>query len=322
VILRLWLLLGLVLAWPAAAQIAPLVQDDLADLRLNDITGLQWITVARGDLATRFCDPHGVALALMTRGLSRHERDTCGSVGTGRLVTMLIGRRAVLAMTIGGRFGLTPELLYRALAREVAGADGRLAVNTVMRWHELDPALPDAAIRILLPPVGSAEDRIVSDITLYEGCSAVAGRALPRDNVRRQALCTTLRGDAVVTRAANTVSTYAWLRSQGPAAVALIGISTLLAEPELETALPLDGVTPSFTTIADGSYRAVLPVWLLAVVSSDNARAIAGIAGPLLSESAIGPLGRLPHRGLAPLAAVERVKLRATLGQEFERAAN
>ena len=104
--------------------------------------------------------------------------------------------------------------------------------------------------------------------------------------------------------------------------MALVGISVLLAEPELETALPLDGVAPSFPNIADGRYRAVLAVYLLTVVSTTSARTIAAAAGPLLAETSIGPLGKLPRRGLAPLGAAERVKLRAGLGQMIEKATN
>ena len=103
-----------------------------------------------------------ILIALMTRGLNRRERDTCAFAGDGKLVATLIGRRAVLAMTIGSRFGLTPELLYRALARDILGTDGRFAANTVMRWHELDPALVcrhcgaevdpgDLTVRVLTP---------------------------------------------------------------------------------------------------------------------------------------------------------------------------
>jgi hypothetical protein len=313
------------LAWPdcAAAQPALLVQDDLADLRPGEVTGLDWTTTPRSDLQRLFCTARTDAparVALVSSGLSRRQRDACVVGNNGKLIEAMVGRRAVIAMTGGATFGLTPEILYRALVREVPGPDGKFAANRTMRWRELNASLPDAPIRVLLPPVAAIESRIVNEIILYEGCASRSGAVLPKDPIKRLTVCTTLRADSAVTRATDQQAVSAWLRKQGADAVALVGVAVLLAEPELKTALPLDDVTPSFANIADGHYRAVLPVYLLTVISPATARATAGIAGPLLAEAAIGPLGKLPRHGLAPLSAADRVKLRLNLGRKFENA--
>ncbi len=325
--LRLWLLpvLLAVLCPAAAAQPLLLVQSELADLRPAEVTGLDWNAKPRGELPNRFCATRPDAsarLALASQTLTRRQRDACAAAKGGRLIESLIGRRAVIAMTGGASFGLTPDILYRALVRDVPGPDGALAANRTMRWRDLDPALPDAPIRVLLPPVDTIENRIVAEILLYEGCAARAATVLPADSIKRMAVCTTVRADSTVARASDKFTVSAWLRSQGGAAIALVGVAVLLAEPELETALPLEGVTPSFANIADGRYRATLPVYLLSVLSPATARAVASVAGPLLAESTIGPLGKLPRQGLAPLAAADRVKLRLNLGREFENAAD
>jgi phosphate transport system substrate-binding protein len=325
-LLLFWLpfaLLALALPEIAAAQPVLLVQDDLADLGLGEVTGRDWTTTPRADVQRQFCSVRTDAparLALASQKLTRRQRDACAMSKGGKLVEGLIGRRALIAMTSGATFGLTPDILYRALAREVPEPDGKLAPNRTMRWHELDAGLPDVPIRVLLPPVSSIESRIVSEIILYEGC-ARARTILPADPIKRLATCTSLRTDSVVSRVNEKQTVSAWLHKQGAAAVALVGVAVLLAEPDLQTALPIDGVTPSFANIADGHYRAVLPVYLLTEISPSTARTIAGIAGPLLAEAAIGPLGKLPRRGLAPLAAADRVKLRLNLGREFEDAA-
>jgi phosphate transport system substrate-binding protein len=313
------------LAWPdcASAQPALLVQDDLADLRPGEVTGLDWATTPRADLHRLFCTARTDAparVALVSTGLTRRQRDTCVVGKGGKLVEALIGRRAVIAMTIGATFGLTPDILYRALARELPGPDGKLAANRTMRWRELNASLPDAPIRVLLPPVAAIESRIVSEIILYDGCASRPGVVLPKDPIKRLAVCTTLRTDSAVTRATDQQAVSAWLHKQGAAAVALVGVAVLLAEPELQTALPLNDVAPSFANIADGHYGAVLPVYLLTVISPATARTTAGLAGPLLAEAAIGPLGKLPRHGLAPLSAADRVKLRLNLGRKFENA--
>jgi phosphate transport system substrate-binding protein len=308
----------------AAAQPVLLVQDDLADLGPAEVTGRDWSTTPRADLLRQFCAARSDAparLAIASQRLTRRQRDSCAASKDGKLIEALIGRRALIALTGGAIFGLTPDILYRALARDVPGPGGKLAANKAMRWRELDASLPDAPIRVLLPPPGSIENRIVGEIVLYDGCASQAAVSLPTDPIKRLAECTTLRTDAAVSRIADKQTVSAWLRKQGAGAVALVGVAVLLAEPDLQTALPLDGATPSFANIAHGRYRAVLPVYLLTVISPASARAIAAIAGPLLTEATIGPLGKLPRRGLAPLAAADRVKLRANLGREFEDAA-
>jgi len=328
--LRLWLL-TIALCLPLGAASATgeampilLVQSELADLRPGDVTGLDWKSTPRADLPGALCAARSdvsARLALAARKLTRRQREACAKTAGGRLTESLIGRRAVFAMTGGASFALTSDMLYRALASSVPGPNGGFAANRATRWRELDAGLPDAPIRILLPSADSIEYRIVTDIILYDGCAARALGALPADPVKRLALCTAMRSDAAVARAPVKSSVTSWLRSQGGAAVALIGVATLLAEPDLQTALPLDGVAPGFATIADGRYRAVLPVYLETMMSGATARTVAAIAGPLLAESTIGPLGRLARQGLAPLEAADRVKLRRDLGREFENAA-
>jgi phosphate transport system substrate-binding protein len=323
----LWLPFALIMpAWPghAAAQDVLLVQDDLADLIAGDATARDWTTTPRADLQRQLCAERSGAparLAIASQRLTRRQHDGCVAGKDGRQIETLIGRRALLAMTAGANFDLTPEILYRALARDTPGAGGKLVANRVARWRQLDASLPDTAIKVLLPPPNSIEQRIFSEIILYEGCAARSLARLPVDPVRRLAACTNLRTDSAVTRRADKQTVSMWLSKQPVGAIALVGVATLLAEPDLQTPLPLDGVTPSFATIADGRYSAVLPVYLLTVIAPATARTIAGIAGPMLAESSIGPLGKLPRRGLAPLSAADRVRLRATLGREFDRLA-
>jgi len=327
---RFWLL-TIALCLPLGAASAAggampilLVQSALADLRPGEVTGLDWKSTPRADLPAALCAARSddtARLALASRRLTRRQREACASTVGGRLSESLIGRRAVFAMTAGAAFPLTSDILYRALAASVPGSKGGFAANHATSWRELDPGLPDAPIRILLPPADTIEYRIVSDIILYDGCATRALAALPADPVRRLALCTAMRSDAAVSRAPVKSSVAGWLHGQGGASVALIGVATLLAEPDLQTALPLDGVAPSFVTIADGRYRAALPVYLQARMSGATARTAAAIAGPLLAESAIGPLGSLARHGLGPLSAADRVKLRRDLGREFENAA-
>ena len=144
---------------------------------------------------------------------------------------------------------------------------------------------------------------------MYSGCLAVAGSRLPHAAAIRLAVCSELRGDAAATRAGPGSRAAEWLRGAGPSAVALVGLAAVAAEPELLAPLPLDGIYPAFASIADASYRAVLPVHLLVLQAGAAAEAEA-IVQALTAESVIGPQRVLAGHGLAALAAAERVRLR------------
>ena len=272
-----------------------------------------WVPRDRDALLGALCAPRDgpvLRLALTTRPPSPWQRGMCTDTAAAGLTDRVIGRRVLLAFGGESPPALTGELLYRALTGFVAGPRRDLVANPALRWRDLDPALPDAPIRVLLPPQDTAEARILTEMVLPAGCLAAGGAELPGGPADRVALCTGLRDDAAVARAGRGGGVSAWLRSAGPASVALVGLDTVVAEPELQRALPLDGVVPRFASLADGTYPATLQVHLL-VLQAGAPDAAATAIGALTAESSIGPGGTLARHGLAALPAAERVRLRA-----------
>ncbi len=305
--------LGMGTAHAAALEAQAVVEDVLAELAPPGVAGGGWSALRSDALLGALCAPRFgsvLRIGLTTRPPSRWQRDACAAAAGAVLSDRVVGRWVLLAF--GGKSAppLTAGLLYRALAGRLPGAAGRLLPNQAARWHDLDPALPNVPIRVLLPPDGSLEARILAEAVLPEGCLAAAGAADPPGGPEAgTALCSDLRGDAVVTRAERGLGVAAWLRGAGPSAVALVGLETVVAEPELDTPLPLDGVSPRFATLADGSYKAMLPVHVLVLQAGVPDEAADAVLS-LTSESAIGPGGLMAVHGLAPLPAVERVRLR------------
>ena len=314
------LLAGLALAPAnaAAVEAQAIVEEGLADLAPPRLAPGGWTATGRDAVLGGLCAPREGAVlrvALTTRPPSRWQRDACIANAAAALADRVVGRRVLLAFGGKSAPALTAVLLYRALAARVPDETGEIGPNRAGRWHDLDPSLPDAPIRVLVPPDGTPEARILAQVLLFQGCLAAAGERLPRLAPARLALCTELRGDgvesgAVVVRAMPGQAAAAWLHGAGSAAVALVGLATVAAEPELETPLPLDGVAPGFASIGDGSYRPTLPVHLLLLQAEvpDEAEAVFRV---LTGESVIGPSGSLVRRGLAALPAAERVRLRA-----------
>lgn len=300
---------------PAAAREAEaFVEDALAGLAPPPVAHAVWASLGRDAVLGGLCAPREgpvLRVALTTRPPSLWQRDICVDTAAAALSDRVIGRRVLVAF--GGSPplpSLTAAVLFRALAERVPNAAGNWVANPATRWRDLDPSLPDTPIRVLVPPDLSAEARILSDVVLPAGCLSASETGPPGPLSAQRAACTGLRRDAAVERpqAGRTVS--AWLRGAGPSAVALVGLETVVADPDLETPLPLDGVTPSLATIADATYRASLAVHLL-VLQAGAAAEAAAVVGALTAESAIGPGGVLARHGLAALPAAERVRLRA-----------
>lgn len=296
----------------AAVDAQALVEDALAELVPPRVEEGGWTALDGDALLGAMCAPHDgpvLRVALTTRPPSRWQHESCVAATAASLSDRIVGHAVLLAFGGNAAPPLTDLLLYRALAASVPAATGGMGPNQAMRWHELDPALPDVPIRLLVPPAGTAEAHILTDLVLYAGCLAADGTDFSRP-ATHMARCTELRADAAVTRADRGSEAAAWLRRAGPSAVALVGLGAVAAEPELEMALPLNGVAPGFASIAEGTYRAALPVHLL-VLQAAAAEAAAEAASVLTAESAIGPGGVLARRGLAALRAAERVRLRA-----------
>ena len=254
--------------------------------------------------------------------LSPWQREACVASASAAVSDRVVGHVVLLAYGGESAPALTSALLYRALARQVptgrpatgdmpaAVPNQGLAANTARRWRDIDPALPDAPIRVLVPPEGSPEARILAERVLQIGCLAAALPVLPRSPAERRGLCMQMRADEAVVRATPAAGPGAWLRGAGPSAVALVGLQAVRADAGLEAPLPLDGVTPAFASIANGTYPAAVPVRLV-MAQAGAAAAAADATGRLTAESVIGPGGGFAQRGFAALTAMERVRLRA-----------
>ena len=297
-----------------AATLRPqaLVEDALAALAPAPVAGSAWSVLGPEAVLGAFCAPHDGALlrvALTTRPPSPWQHMACVGVAAAALSDRVVGHAVLLAFGGPSPPPLTAALLFRALAARVPEAAGGLVPNRADSWRQLDASLPDAPIRLLLPPEGSAEARILRETVMDGGCLSAARAAWPGLAGACAALCGDLRGDAAVAVAGPGRRAAAWLREAGPSAVALVGLATVAAEPALEIALPLDGVAPGLASFADGTYPAVLPVHLLVLQAGAGAEAAEAVRA-LTAESAIGPSGAFAPRGLAALPAAGRVRMR------------
>jgi len=311
--LRRALLAGMVLAAlgaPAASAAPPLALADpalAAFVRSLPTAPGAWREVATSEMPAASCTPVAAAdgwLALTAAPPVRMTPPDCPS-RDHRRATMAIGRQVGIFVTNRGQAGpaLDAARLYRAAAGSV----------THERWRDVDPALPDLPVALLLPAPATPLWDLLSGTMLQAGCLRDPARRRIFDADERRRLCETLRADGRVHRRQTESDVAGWLAAQGPGAVAFVSFVEFLRLGDAVSPLPVDGALPTFSTVAADQYPVARTLYLSVGMTDANAASVLQAALPLVGEDAIGPAGVLAAQGVVPLPASRRVDLRETL---------
>ena len=187
---RLFILIAIVHAAPAAARDAPWL-----------IAPPALIEVARGlggpaarieareeeEAVTVYCQGLGAQTAdalVLPRRLLDRERRSCEAEAIPGEPERLLG---LIGLVLEGPFvDLTRRHMWQAFARETSEG-GKLASNRARSWHEIDPALPDRPIALRLEATTPLADALILAI----GCLGAAGYA----KLDRARLCHGMRAD-------------------------------------------------------------------------------------------------------------------------------
>jgi phosphate transport system substrate-binding protein len=304
----------LLIACVPPASAAPLLVVDTAVAHLVHALGSRddgpkpWTTRSRRELFSAGCDSAQQAglVVVSVDSPSRRELTECG--GAQIRIVAPIGREAVYLLAKEADWGdPSSRDLYRALAAEVPVGD-MLAHNSVRRWSELEPRLPNADIRVLLPGSDSPLRRLFARVVLEAGCRDVPAIAAIFARVERIAKCTTVRSDQAVELSAPDGDPAAWVASAPAHAIAIAAQPAIAAMPDNFSVLSVDGTFPTYSSVASGEYAASWTVYLTVIGEPALDTAVR-----IVAESSIGPEGSMAAAGLTPLVAAERVALRARL---------
>ncbi len=272
-----------------------------------------WAELAAGDMAEAVCRNGGASagwVGLSASPPGRASRAGCPAERALRQATMPVGREVGVFATSAAAppFPLAIAQLHRAAAPQATGRG-----QGAGRWRELDPALPDAEIRLLLPAAGTPLWHLLASTVLETGC--LADPALRRifDAAERRRQCGTMRSDGPVQRRDDSADPVAWLAARGAGAVAFLSYSEFLKAGGAVSALPLDGVLPTFQALTADRYPAVRVIYLSVGLPAAGGDDALQAAMATVAEDSIGPYGALSSLGIVPLSAVERVDIREKL---------
>ena len=284
-----------------------------------------------------------------SRRIKKSEFDNCLSNGVDNVVEVLVGYDgiAIANSTKAPRLTLSLRDIYLALAKDVPGADGVLIPNPYTTWKAVNPQLPAVKIEVLGPPptsgtrdafvelamaggaksngdlkalygLGADQESEIRAVMkklgvsggVYDALAKKKGKA-PKGKDVFKALAYAVREDGVYIEAGENDNLIVQKLEANPNAVGIFGYSFLEENGDKVQGSVVDGVAPSFESIASGDYPVSRPLYFY--IKDAHVGKIPGIqeyALEFTSNRAMGEDGYLTERGLIPLESAERKAVR------------
>ncbi len=247
-----------------------------------------------------------------SRAIKSSEVEMCAANGVEQVTEVKIGYDGIVLANARSTDVLTITLqqLWLALAKDVPGdAEGELKPNPYQRWSEIDPSLPDARIEVLGPPPTSGTRDAFAELALEGGCKSFdwIKAVKDEDGDRYKAICHSIREDGAYVEAGENDNLIVQKLEANPAAFGVFGFSFLDQNSDKVQGSVVNGVEPTFDTIAAGDYPVSRPLFFY--VKGAHADVIPGIREYLAeftSDAAWGDDGYLGDAGLIPLPVEER----------------
>ena len=289
-----------------------------------------------------------------SRRIKKSEYDDCQANGVTDIVEVLVGYDGIALANSkqAPRLELSRKDLYMALAKDVPGTNGQLVPNPNKTWKDVNPSLPATPIEVLGPPPTSGTRDAFAELALGGGAQAVPDletlRGLEADQIDDiKALMTRLgipqgvydalvekkgkapkgkdvfkavayavREDCAYIEAGENDNLIVQKLEANPNAVGIFGFSFLEENGDKVQGSVVDGVAPSFDSIASGDYPVSRPLYFY--IKAAHVGKIPGIqeyAMEFASNRAMGEDGYLPERGLIPLGDDERKQIQADIAK-------
>ena len=200
-------------------------------------------------------------IANASRRMKKSEFDECQKNGVKDIVEIQVGIDGIALGEAqrGPGFKLTEEDVYKALAANPYGKP-----NTAKTWKDVNPALPAVGISVFGPPSTSGTYDAFKELIMGKGCDAdPAMKALKdSDKDKHEAVCTGLRGAPFYVEQGENDNLIISKLDKNPDSLGIFGFSYLDANKDKIKAVPVQGVSPTYDTIAGGSYPGARPLFI------------------------------------------------------------
>ncbi len=255
-------------------------------------------------------------IAGASRAIKKSEYDDCVKNGVTDITELLLGFDgiSIAQSKKGPDLDLTKSQIYLALAKEVP-VDGKLVENPYKSWSDVDASLPNQAILVYGPPPTSGTRDAFVELALHSGCEALDFFKEQKKSLEKKAYetlvkekCSPIRTDGPYIEAGENDNLIVQRLEADANAYGVFGYSFLFENEDKLKGVKVEGVLPSFDTIAEGSYGISRPLYIY--IKNAHRDVIPGVKEFLaeyVSKEALTRGGYLSERGLTPLSD-EKVK--------------
>ncbi len=262
-----------------------------------------------------------------SRAIKKSEYDKCQKNGVTDITEVQIGYDgiAIANSKEAPKFSLTRKDLFLALAKQVPNPDGSktLVENPYKTWNQVNSSLPNSTIEVLGPPPTSGTRDAFAELAMEGGCKKFDWiKAMKKkDKKAYKAICHTIREDGPYIEAGENDNLIVQKLEKNSNALGIFGFSFLEQNDDKVQGSLVEGESPEFETISDGSYPISRPLFFY--VKNAHIDAIPGMKEYLkefTTEAAMGDDGYLLDKGLIPLSSADRTALRKSImmGKKFK----
>jgi phosphate transport system substrate-binding protein len=268
-----------------------------------------------------FCAAAGVDSPDFTnasRAIKKSEFEDCAKNGIN-VIEIKVGFDGLTVATAGEPIELTKQQLFMALAKQVPDASGKLVDNPYKMWNEIDAALPAAKIEVLGPPPSSGTRDSFVELVMEKGAEKFESlAALKKSDAKAfEGVWKSIREDGAYVEAGENDNLIVQKLEANKAAFGIFGFSFLEENAGKINGVKVDGVAPTYETIAAGEYKVARPLFIYA--KKEHIGVIPGMAefmAEYVSEGAIGADGYLADKGLVALPADQAEAVRKTVADQ------
>lgn len=261
-----------------------------------------------------------------SRRIKASEVDLCAKNGVTDITEVKVGFDGIVLANVKGahQFKLTLRDIYLALAKEVPakgteGGASNLIPNPNKTWKDVNPALPNIAIKVMGPPPTSGTRDAFNELAIEGGCKTFSGnKALKKaDKSTYKQKCRSIREDGAYIEEGENDNLIVQKLQADKNVLGVFGFSFLDQNSDVVQGSYIakngaDYKEPSFENISSGDYPVSRSLFFY--VKKKHVGVVPGIMEFLAAftdEEAWGDEGYLTDRGLIPLPSADRTKIAA-----------
>ena len=195
-----------------------------------------------------------------SRAIKKSEKELCAKNGITP-IEYLIGYDGITFSNSNEapQYKLTKEHIFLAVAKDIP-SNGKWVENGYIYWSNIYPNLPKVKINVIAPPPSSGTRDAFVELVMHSVCKKIYKMPKKVEDGYK-ARCSSLREDGLVVEAGENDNLIVAKLTNDQSRFGIFGFSFLDQNRDRVQGSIIDNVSPSFDTIADGSYGVSRPLF-------------------------------------------------------------